>query len=328
MSSMTKCAWAGAAVALFASGAAWANDGPPCREHKLNGLYVFTASGYTNSGATPKAIVELLRFNGDGTLTVTGGTVSMGGNIVTIQPGASTGTYTLDEDCRGTLVFLPSGPSFNIFATPRREDLWMIQTNPGNIFQGNVTQNGALTAHESRTRGSATPKNLLAVQSQRALHAPWSTIGGGSLVHSCCPISAPPVDADRRGSSTEPRIPSNFRPVPLVSRRNAVLEIRGLLDRHGERIACRKRRRRRLLRLSASHHCPGGTAARQGAIGRPRHWRFVTRLQTRMQATADKFRHRSGGRASTICGSSWSRLCATIRRLRSCAGSAPMAGSG
>lgn len=140
MNSLTKRACAGAAVALFASGVAWAHDGPPCREHKLNGLYVFTASGYTNSGATPKAIVELLRFNGDGTLIVTGGTVSMGGNIVTIQPGASTGTYTLDEDCRGTLVFLPSGPSFNIFATPRGEDLWMIQTNPGNIFQGNVTR--------------------------------------------------------------------------------------------------------------------------------------------------------------------------------------------
>ena len=97
-------------MALFAVGRRVGHDGPPCREHKLNGLYVFTASGYTNKlGATPKAIVELLRFNGDGTLTVTGGTVSMGGNIVTIQPGASTGTYTLDEDCRGTLVFLPAG---------------------------------------------------------------------------------------------------------------------------------------------------------------------------------------------------------------------------
>jgi hypothetical protein len=140
MSNLTKRGWACAAVALFASGVAWSQDGPSCREHKLNGLYVFTATGYTSSGSVPKAIVELLRFNGDGTLIVSGGTVSMGGNIVTIQPGSAVGTYTLDEDCRGTLTFLPSGPSFNIFATPRGEDLWMIQTNPGNIFQGGVTK--------------------------------------------------------------------------------------------------------------------------------------------------------------------------------------------
>ena len=141
MGNVTKRAWAVAAVTLLASGTAWANpEGPHCREHKLKGLYVFTASGYTSNGAVPKAIVELIRFNGDGTLVVTGGTASIGGTINVIQPGVATGTYTLDEDCRGTLAFLPSGPNFNIFATPRGDDLWMVQTNPGNIFQGSVTK--------------------------------------------------------------------------------------------------------------------------------------------------------------------------------------------
>lgn len=141
MGIMTKRAWAVAAVTLLAGNTAWADpEGPACREHKLNGLYVFTASGYTANGSVPKAIVELIRFNGDGTLVVTGGTASIGGNINVIQPGVATGTYTLDEDCRGTLAFLPSGPNFNIFATPRGEDLWMVQTNPGNIFQGSVTK--------------------------------------------------------------------------------------------------------------------------------------------------------------------------------------------
>ncbi len=141
MSNLTKRALQGAVVALLASNMAWAHpDGPDCREHKLKGLYVFTATGYTANGTVPKAIVELLRFNGDGTLTVTGGTVSIGGTITEIQPGVSTGTYALDADCRGTLAFLPSGPHFNIFATPRGDDLWMMQTNPGNVFQGNVTR--------------------------------------------------------------------------------------------------------------------------------------------------------------------------------------------
>lgn len=141
MGNLAKRAWAVAAAMLLASGTAWAqSEGPECREHKLKGLYVFTASGYAMNGAVPKAIVELIRFNGDGTLVVTGGTVSVGGNITAIQPGVATGTYSLDEDCRGTLSFLPSGPNFNIFATPRGDDLWMVQTNPGNIFQGNVTK--------------------------------------------------------------------------------------------------------------------------------------------------------------------------------------------
>jgi hypothetical protein len=141
MGDRTKRLWVVAGLTLSMSSIAWASrDGPACREHKLNGLYVFTASGYTASGAMPKAIVELLRFNGDGTLSVTGGTVSVGGAITVVQPGVTTGTYTLDEDCRGTLTFLPSGPNFNMFAMPRGEDLWMIQTNPGNIFQGNVTK--------------------------------------------------------------------------------------------------------------------------------------------------------------------------------------------
>lgn len=141
MGNLTRHAWAAAALAMLASSTAWAEpEGPDCREQKLKGLYVFTASGYTANGTVPKAIVELLRFNGDGTLSVPGGTVSIGGNITVIQPGVSTGTYTLDEDCRGTLVFSPAGPSFNIFATPRGEDLWMIQTNPGNILQGTVTK--------------------------------------------------------------------------------------------------------------------------------------------------------------------------------------------
>ena len=141
MENLAKRACAVAAMTLLASSAAWAqSDGPECREHKLKGLYVFTASGYTQNGVVPKAIVELIRFNGDGTLVVTGGTASIGGTINVIQPGVATGTYTLDEDCRGTLAFLPSGPNFNIFATPRGDDLWMVQTNPGNIFQGNVTK--------------------------------------------------------------------------------------------------------------------------------------------------------------------------------------------
>jgi len=87
----------------------------------------------------PKAIVEYIHFNGDGTLTVTAATVANAGNSgnVTQSPPGGTGTYVLDANCKGSLQFTP-GPTFDIFAAPRGKGLWMIQTNPGNVFQGQV----------------------------------------------------------------------------------------------------------------------------------------------------------------------------------------------
>jgi hypothetical protein len=128
------------AIACCVSGAAIADEAPSCRPDKLDGLYVFSATGYTivSGVAQPKAIVELIRFNGDGTLTVPGATRSLNGVIAEIPPGG-TGTYVLAPDCRGSLVF-NGGPSFDIFASPRGEDLWIIQTNANNVLQGNVTR--------------------------------------------------------------------------------------------------------------------------------------------------------------------------------------------
>jgi hypothetical protein len=50
-----------------------------CDLHTLRGSYVFAASGYNIVAGVPqpKAIVELIDFNGDGTLTVPGGAVSI-----------------------------------------------------------------------------------------------------------------------------------------------------------------------------------------------------------------------------------------------------------
>lgn len=134
-----------AAFALaLACGAASANDGGNgCHERALNGLYLFSASGFTtiNGVLQPKAIAELIRFNGDGTVSVPpgGATVSIAGNVMRSPGGA--GTYTVNADCIGTLAFA-NGPQFDIFVAPRGDDLWMVQTNPGNVFQGNVTRIG------------------------------------------------------------------------------------------------------------------------------------------------------------------------------------------
>lgn len=141
LSPITRTSLSGGLLALCLtfSGLAQAT-GATCRAHRLDGLYVFAASGYTMPAgvALPKAIVELIRFNGDGTVSVPGATVSINGAITQVGPGG-VGTYTLGEDCRGTLVF-NTGPSFSLYASPKGDELWVIQANPNNVFQGRVTR--------------------------------------------------------------------------------------------------------------------------------------------------------------------------------------------
>jgi hypothetical protein len=119
-----------------------------CSLHTLHGLYIFATHGWnvTNGAAVPKAIVEGIHFNGDGTLVSPFATVSINGAI--IHSNAGVGTYTVNPDCTGTLAFTP-GPSFDIFADPRGgKQLWMIQTGPavpglpptGPVFEGTAVR--------------------------------------------------------------------------------------------------------------------------------------------------------------------------------------------
>ena len=130
------------------SGAAFADDdAPQCSVRTLRGRYVFSASGFTiNSGVVqPKAIVEVIDFNGDGTLAVPAGTRSVNGVIT--QNLSGVGTYTLNDDCTGTIVF--GILTFDIFVAPRGNQWWEIQTNPNNVLQGSATR----TSRESSDPG-------------------------------------------------------------------------------------------------------------------------------------------------------------------------------
>jgi hypothetical protein len=77
----------------------------------------------------------LIQFNGDGTLTSPGATVSING-VVTRSPPGGTGSYTITEDCTGSLAFGPPGPTFDLFVGLKDSELYMIQTNNGTVFQG------------------------------------------------------------------------------------------------------------------------------------------------------------------------------------------------
>jgi hypothetical protein len=115
-----------------------------CGVSTLHGLYLFATHGWNivNGVAQPKAIVEGIDFNGDGTLVSPFATVSINGNIN--HSGGTTGVYTVSAGCTGTLTFTP-GPTFDIFVDPRGgKQLWMIQTGPAvvppAVFEGTAVR--------------------------------------------------------------------------------------------------------------------------------------------------------------------------------------------
>jgi hypothetical protein len=122
-----------------ASGAAAAEgERRACTARTLSGSYVFSATGFNIVGGVqqPKAIVEVIVFNGDGTLDVPAATVSLNGMI--IRSLHSVGTYTVEDNCSGTITF--NGPTYDIFLSKDGDDISMIQTNPNTVFQGLATR--------------------------------------------------------------------------------------------------------------------------------------------------------------------------------------------
>ena len=108
-----------------------AADAPVCSVGMLNGLYLWTFDGYTraNGNLLPKAVMQGLQFNGDGTTYNPFGTVNIGGATI-IDATGGVGTYTVAPDCTGTLSIV-NGPSFNIYVGPGGKQVWTTQTNVG-----------------------------------------------------------------------------------------------------------------------------------------------------------------------------------------------------
>lgn len=127
-----------AVVVLSATSVARADDVNGCSLDTLRGRYVFTARGFNIVAGVPqpKAILELIDFNGDGTLAVPAATVSINGTIVRSLP--SVGSYTVEDSCAGTIAF--GGPTYDVFVARNGKELWLIQTNANTVFQGGATR--------------------------------------------------------------------------------------------------------------------------------------------------------------------------------------------
>jgi len=104
-------------------------DARGCSEHMLRGLYLWTFDGYASLGGSlvPKAVMQGLRFNGDGTTFNPFGTVNIGGTII-FDAGGFSGTYTVNPDCTGTLSPAPGiAPTFNIYVGPGAQQVWTLE---------------------------------------------------------------------------------------------------------------------------------------------------------------------------------------------------------
>jgi len=97
----------------------------------------------------PKAIVESIDFDGAGTLTSLA-TVSVNGVLLGASFHGGSGSYTVNEDCTGTITFA-DGPHFDLFIAPNGKELYLIQTNPNTVLAGTarrVSHHDAAHHHE------------------------------------------------------------------------------------------------------------------------------------------------------------------------------------
>jgi len=89
----------------------------------------FPRKGLQNFTLVPKAVMQGLQFNGDGTTFNPFGTVNIGGTLI-IDATGGVGTYTVAADCTGT-ISITDGPSFNMYIGPGAQQLWTTQIAGG-----------------------------------------------------------------------------------------------------------------------------------------------------------------------------------------------------
>jgi hypothetical protein len=138
-------------VLLSLPGVAAADPGKKCNEHMLKGEYVLSASGFTRPvgsapGTTwvPKAILEVIQFNGNGTLATPSVVVANPFGDVGLPLGpmaGASGTYVVNDDCTGSVTFNdPNHVTYQIVVDHAEgHTVRMIQTNPPqNVFEGSA----------------------------------------------------------------------------------------------------------------------------------------------------------------------------------------------
>lgn len=105
-----------------------------CTTRSIEGNYAYLVSG-TNVGGGPVAAVGLVIADGEGSLTA-GDTVSANGQIIRRM---ITGTYTVNDDCTGTVTFTDQfglTTHLDFVLSQGYQELNFIQTDPGTVTTG------------------------------------------------------------------------------------------------------------------------------------------------------------------------------------------------
>ncbi len=115
-------------------------DSDTCSLSTLKGKYVFAATGFNmvNGVAVPKTVAEFLTMDGNGAVTFVA-TAVIGGNKISDNT-VSTGSYTVNSDCTGTLTVgsFPF-PVFNLYISPGGKEFVNIQVaTSGQMLVGTV----------------------------------------------------------------------------------------------------------------------------------------------------------------------------------------------
>ena len=132
-----------AAVLLSGSGHLF---GQSCNLSSLEGSYAGTVAGHTPND-TLVAYQAIAHFDGKGGFSLSGFTCVANGAVVASDAAASGGTYTVKQDCSGSIQITSDGQTFKfaILITDRnRSQFQMLETDGSATTTGNaVKQEGS-----------------------------------------------------------------------------------------------------------------------------------------------------------------------------------------
>jgi hypothetical protein len=125
-------------------------EGKTCSVATLKGRYRFASAGYqvVKGAAVPLAVAGFDIYDGRGNL-VSNSTLIVGGGVISENLVVPTGTYTVNEDCTGTLNVGANGVVLSIFVAPNGEAFDYVQTAPsGNVLAGTIRRVSHSTGDE------------------------------------------------------------------------------------------------------------------------------------------------------------------------------------
>jgi hypothetical protein len=121
--------------------------GRTCNVATLNGTYQFASSGFMLEGSTmvPFTVAGFDVLDGHGNLT-SNSTAVVNGTVIFQNAIVPNGSYTIREDCTGTLNLGVSGIVLDLFVAADGEKFDYVQTSPsGSVLAGTIRRTSQST---------------------------------------------------------------------------------------------------------------------------------------------------------------------------------------